>query len=460
MGFSFRKSKKIGLFRVSVGKRGLSASVGVKGARIRANTRGQVYGSVGAGGMRYEKRLNSGRGTGATAPPASSGLLSGCVLALLGSGGLLVLLIVACGLLGSLPSERSLIRTASEPSLGTPAQQTLVAAPPATADDSDVEVLEAVAVEPENSADTQNSVPTPPAGEEATGESEPRVATTLETPEQARGPPAAALPKQEKRTWTDAAGTHSVVATLVGYKDGYVQLERADNERRVALPVAKLSEKDQQFVAYATTPRHRVDAELLIGRVSRVLDGDTLQINDLATGAQTVRLEGIDAPEKDQRFGEEARRWLAHEVSGKGVRVEVTTGKDRYERKLGHVYVGDRWLNFELVKAGLAWQYVEYSDDVRLAAVQHDARTAGRGLWQDARRVAPWDWRNGQRVETALPVNRESSRETDATVYITKTGSKYHRAGCQYLSKSSSPIPLSRAVSACSPCSRCKPPTQ
>ncbi len=44
------------------------------------------------------------------------------------------------------------------------------------------------------------------------------------------------------------------------------------------------------------------------------------------------------------------------------------------------------------------------------------------------------------------------------TVYITKTGSKYHRAGCRHLSKSMISISLDNAKSrGFSPCSVCKP---
>jgi hypothetical protein len=47
------------------------------------------------------------------------------------------------------------------------------------------------------------------------------------------------------------------------------------------------------------------------------------------------------------------------------------------------------------------------------------------------------------------------------TVYITKTGSKYHSDGCRYLSKSKIPIDLASAISkGYSACSVCKPPTQ
>ena len=46
----------------------------------------------------------------------------------------------------------------------------------------------------------------------------------------------------------------------------------------------------------------------------------------------------------------------------------------------------------------------------------------------------------------------------EETVYVTKTGEKYDRNGCQYLSKSKRAIGLSDAKAAgYSPCSRCKP---
>ena len=46
------------------------------------------------------------------------------------------------------------------------------------------------------------------------------------------------------------------------------------------------------------------------------------------------------------------------------------------------------------------------------------------------------------------------------TVYVTKTGKKYHRAGCSSLKTTGSAISLQDAVDQCyTPCSRCKPPT-
>lgn len=55
---------------------------------------------------------------------------------------------------------------------------------------------------------------------------------------------------------------------------------------------------------------------------------------------------------------------------------------------------------------------------------------------------------------TAAPIH-----DKDETVYITRTGKKYHRAGCRSLAKSRIPIALAEAAARYGPCGICKPPT-
>lgn len=45
----------------------------------------------------------------------------------------------------------------------------------------------------------------------------------------------------------------------------------------------------------------------------------------------------------------------------------------------------------------------------------------------------------------------------DTTVYITPSGTKYHRQGCRTIKNSSQPIPLSQAQASYTPCKVCKP---
>jgi len=64
----------------------------------------------------------------------------------------------------------------------------------------------------------------------------------------------------------------------------------------------------------------------------------------------------------------------------------------------------------------------------------------------------------GHTERTAAHAAPDSSREVGETVYITRAGHKYHRAGCRYLGRNSIPISLKDATAqgyvACSACGR------
>lgn len=55
-------------------------------------------------------------------------------------------------------------------------------------------------------------------------------------------------------------------------------------------------------------------------------------------------------------------------------------------------------------------------------------------------------------------VSAQAPKPTD-TVYVTKTGTKYHRAGCRSLSRSQIAMTLKEASARYTPCLICKPPT-
>lgn len=66
-----------------------------------------------------------------------------------------------------------------------------------------------------------------------------------------------------------------------------------------------------------------------------------------------------------------------------------------------------------------------------------------------------------QEESSQIASNSENETVDNLTVYITKTGNKYHLDGCWYLSKSQIPILLSEIDSSqYSPCSVCKPPNK
>jgi len=126
--------------------------------------------------------------------------------------------------------------------------------------------------------------------------------------------------------------------------------------------------------------------------VSRVVDGDTIELSN----KETVRYIGIDTPEirekknsewvyKPRPYAEEAKAFNQKLVEGKPVRLEFDVQKkDKYNRLLAYVYVGEKMVNIEMVKEGLAMMYtyppnVKYSQ--RFLDAQKEARDNKKGLW-------------------------------------------------------------------------------
>ena len=89
----------------------------------------------------------------------------------------------------------------------------------------------------------------------------------------------------------------------------------------------------------------------ITGKVTRVSDGDTVWVTDAAKLKHKVRLDRIDAPEKDQPWGRESSAVLKGWVFGKDVRVEYEK-RDRYGRILGIVFNGTTDVNLAMVRSG------------------------------------------------------------------------------------------------------------
>ena len=186
----------------------------------------------------------------------------------------------------------------------------------------------------------------------------------------------------------------------------------------------------------------------LAGKVVSIADGDTLTLL-VGTTQHRIRLNGIDAPESTQAFGTKSKQAIADKVFGKDVTVKWAT-RDKYKRILGDVYLGDRWINHEMVAEGYAWHYIQYSTDAKLAAAEKQAKEKKVGLWADAKPIPPWEFRRGKADPDADP----------DSVFVTASGKKYHRDGCKFIAKSKIPIALKDAQAKYEPCSVCKPPTK
>ena len=135
-------------------------------------------------------------------------------------------------------------------------------------------------------------------------------------------------------------------------------------------------------------------AETFTGVVVGVSDGDTISVIHEGQ-AVTVRLEGIDCPERGQPHWQRAKEFTRDLVFHEDVVVEIRDG-DRFGRVLGRVSVDDQDVSLALVTAGLAWHYREYSRDKALASAELSARTAKQGLWREPDPTPPWDYRREQ----------------------------------------------------------------
>lgn len=160
---------------------------------------------------------------------------------------------------------------------------------------------------------------------------------------------------------------------------------------RIALPLA-----------LALLTAFPVPAETIIGRVVGLADGDTLTVLDHARRQHTIRLSGIDAPEKAQPFGQRSRTALSALAYGRQA-VADCPKRDRYGRAVCAVRIEGSDIGLEQIVAGMAWWYRQYAADQTPAAriayedAERSARAARRGLWQDSKPVPPWEWRHEKR---------------------------------------------------------------
>ena len=65
---------------------------------------------------------------------------------------------------------------------------------------------------------------------------------------------------------------------------------------------------------------------------------------------------------------------------------------------MGRIYLGERFVNVEMVCDGFAWHYVTYDKAGEFTAAEADAREHRRRLWADAEPIPPWEWRRAKRL--------------------------------------------------------------
>lgn len=121
-------------------------------------------------------------------------------------------------------------------------------------------------------------------------------------------------------------------------------------------------------------------------KVKEVIDGDTIVLQS----GEHVRYVGIDTPEREQPFYQEAKDLNQKLVEGKEIRIEFDVQKkDKYGRTLAYVYVGETFVNAELIRNGLANLYtippnVKHTD--YFLKLQSEAKEKKLGIWSEAKK--------------------------------------------------------------------------
>lgn len=135
--------------------------------------------------------------------------------------------------------------------------------------------------------------------------------------------------------------------------------------------------------------------EILEAKVLAVVDGNTLEVKTVDGETYRVMLSGVDSPELEQEFGEQARSFLEKMVLKKSVKVQWQ-GKDRWGNRLAVVWMkGEVDLRVELLKAGLAWT-AERNPLPELENIRTQAQEKGKGIWASEEPTPPWIFRRQQ----------------------------------------------------------------
>lgn len=165
-----------------------------------------------------------------------------------------------------------------------------------------------------------------------------------------------------------------------------------------------------------------------------VTDGDTITLLTEDNQQVKIRLDGIDAPESGQAFGQQSKAMLSEKVFSKSV-LAINRGLDRYGRTLAIVKVDGRIINKEMVAEGWAWHYKKYSDSPALATAEQNAKTKKLGLWADSHSIPPWNFRDTpRRTPKKVSVGKPTveSPPNNSGYWITSSSGVRHNSSCRY----------------------------
>ncbi|OGF66854.1 MAG: hypothetical protein A2Y62_21855 [Candidatus Fischerbacteria bacterium RBG_13_37_8] len=143
--------------------------------------------------------------------------------------------------------------------------------------------------------------------------------------------------------------------------------------------------------------------------VIKIIDGDTIKLK----GNKTVRYLGINTPERDEYYYNEAKSFNKKMVEGKQVTLRFDAVKyDDYNRILAYVYTPDgKCVNIEMLKNGYAFMY------------PHPFETLLFNKMLEAQRSA---------VNNQAGIFKRILKDTCSSYKGSKKGFRFHRPECQW----------------------------
>jgi len=162
------------------------------------------------------------------------------------------------------------------------------------------------------------------------------------------------------------------------------------------------------LITFLNTNISHASNRTVFGTVTKISDGDTIQIKTPEQTKLKVRLYGIDAPETPkinrqsghvhqpgQPYSEEASKALKDKIMGKQVKLEILD-IDKYRRMVGMIWLDGRNINLEMVIEGHAEAFIEYLKPpyrAEFLKAEKEARTGGKNIWSLPAHERPREFR-------------------------------------------------------------------
>ncbi|MGM0854290.1 MAG: thermonuclease family protein [Bacillota bacterium] len=196
-------------------------------------------------------------------------------------------------------------------------------------------------------------------------------------------------PNEDKDTTTRVASESETKEETTQSK------KEVENELVAAKAEEEKKEKEEEEKAKAQEKKKAEEAKKVqqfgvLSKVTRVVDGDTIEVNYKGT-EEEVRLLLVDTPETVhpskpvQPFRKDASDFVKETLSGKEVRIKVgTEERDKYGRLLAYVFLGEETIQELLLRNGLAKTAYLYNDLTMLDEFHKEqdiARNKGIGVW-------------------------------------------------------------------------------